>query len=89
MATDLPKELREFVDSEIRAGRYPSEEHLFADALLQLKERVEMKAWLQARLDEAVASIDRGEARPFDLEDTKRRLIERAKARGIAVDGAA
>lgn len=47
MSLKLSAELRQFIDDEIRAGRYPSEEAAVADALLRMKEQRENEAWFR------------------------------------------
>lgn len=82
MALQLSTELREFIDQEIRAGHYPSEGAAIADALLRLKEEREYHVWLKAEVRKGLHSIDRGKVSEWDLEDTKRRLVERLRAAG-------
>ena len=61
------------------AGRYSSEAEVVADALKQyLADREAMLALL----DPAIEQLDRGEGRPFDAEDTKRRGRERRQRAG-------
>jgi putative addiction module CopG family antidote len=83
----ITPELRQFVNDEVRAGHFPSEDHVVAEALLQMKERRQAEAWLRAKIDQGVASLERGEGKPFDTVDTKRRLLERLKAKGVDVTG--
>jgi putative addiction module CopG family antidote len=84
MTLNLSTELREFVEQEIRAGHYPNEGAAVAvaDALLRMKEEREHTAWLRAAVQEGIESLDRGEGKPWDVEDTKRRLLERLRAAG-------
>ena len=61
------------------AGRYSSEAEVVLDALKQYL--ADRKALLDL-LDPAIEQLERGEGRPFDAEDTKRRGRERRQRAG-------
>lgn len=82
MSLNLSAELREFVDGEIRAGRYPNEEAAVADALLRMKEHRENDLWLRAEIEKGVASLDAGKGREWNVDAVKERLAERLRAKG-------
>jgi Arc/MetJ-type ribon-helix-helix transcriptional regulator len=54
----------------VTAGRYAFEAEMVADAL---KQYLADREALLALLDPAIEQLDRGEGRPFDAKDTKRR----------------
>jgi putative addiction module CopG family antidote len=74
MNVSIPPEFEAFAREQVAAGRYSSEAEVVADALKQYL--VDREALL-ALLDPAIAQLDRGEGRPFDPKDTKRRGRER------------
>jgi putative addiction module CopG family antidote len=80
MNVPIPPEFEAFAREQVAAGRYPSEAEVVADALKQyLADRVA----LLALLDPAIEQLDRGEGRPFDAEETKRRGRERHQRAGV------
>jgi Arc/MetJ-type ribon-helix-helix transcriptional regulator len=62
--------MRSFRREQVAAGRYSSEAEVAADTL---KQYLADREALLALLDPAIAQLERGEGRPFDAEDTKRR----------------
>jgi Arc/MetJ-type ribon-helix-helix transcriptional regulator len=60
-------------------GRYSSEPDDVADAL---KQYLADREALLLLLDPAIEQLDRGEGRPFDAEETKRRGRERRRRAG-------
>ena len=79
MNVSIPPEFEAFAREQVAAGRYASEAEVVADALRQyLADREAMLALL----DPAIEQLDRGEGRPFDAEDTKRRGRERRQRAG-------
>jgi putative addiction module CopG family antidote len=79
MNVSIPPEFEAFAREQVASGRYSSEAEVVADALKQyLADREALLAWL----DPAIAQLDRGEGRPFDREDTKRRGRERRQRAG-------
>lgn len=79
MTMSLSLELRQFLDEEIRLGRYPSEQAAVADALLRLKEDRERLGWLQCELEKGVKSLDAGRVRDWDEAGAVKRLEARLR----------
>ena len=75
----IPPEFEAFAREQVAAGRYSSEAEVVADAL---KQYLADREALLAMLDPAIGQLDRGEGRPFDAEDTKRRGRERRQRAG-------
>ena len=65
----------------IRAGRFQRPEDAVAEALLLWEERELQRSQFLASLDEAEASLDRGEGIPI-TEESMRALAEDVKRRG-------
>ena len=74
MHVSIPREFEVFAREQVAGGRYGSEAEVVADALRQYLADREV---LLALLDPAIEQLERGEGRPFDAEDTKRRGRER------------
>jgi putative addiction module CopG family antidote len=79
MNVPIPSEFEAFAREQVASGRYSSEEEVVADALRQYL--ADRDASL-ALLDPAIEQLDRGEGRPFDAEETKRRGRERHRQAG-------
>lgn len=81
-AITLPADLEAWARAEVAAGRAESVEALVADALAERRAEIEH---VRAKLDEARASLARGEGMPLDEflrrgEDRVSRLRGAAKA---------
>lgn len=81
MNVSLTPELEQLVTEKVESGMYNSAGEVVREALRLLKERDEIQ---QARLEDLRRDIavgleqaDRGETRPFDPDDLKRRVRER------------
>jgi putative addiction module CopG family antidote len=80
MNVAVPPEFETFARQQVAAGRFASEAEVVADALRQyLADREQ----LLALLDPALEQLDRGEGRPFDAADTKRRGRERRRRASV------
>ena len=79
MKVSIPPEFEAFAREQVAAGRYSSEAEVVLDALKQYL--ADRKALLDL-LDPAIEQLERGEGRPFDAEDTKRRGRERRQRAG-------
>jgi putative addiction module CopG family antidote len=79
MNMSIPPEFEAFAREQAAAGRYASTADVVADAL---KQYLADRDALLALLDPAIEQLDRGEGRPFDAEDTKRRGRERRRRAG-------
>jgi putative addiction module CopG family antidote len=80
MNVSIPPEFEAFAREQVAAGRYSSEAEVVADALKQYL--ADREGLLASPLDPAIAQLDRGEGRPFDAEDTKRRGRARRQRAG-------
>ena len=79
MNVRIPPEFGAFAREQVAAGRYVSEAEVVADAL---KQYLADREALLALLDPAIEQLNRGEGRPFDPVDTKRRGRERRRRAG-------
>jgi antitoxin ParD1/3/4 len=77
MTLSLNSELQQFVDEQVRSGRFSSPDAAIAEAVRLMKAREEKLAWLRREIQVATDQIKRGEAAPWDVEETKARLRER------------
>ena len=71
MPEQFPPEINEFVQAELAAGDYRSQDELVLDALRAFRE---LKLRHQGLLDEvrkATSQAERGELRPLDTDATK------------------
>ena len=74
MNVSIPPKFEAFAREQVAAGCYSSEAEVVVDALKQYL--ADRQALLEL-LDPAIEQLERGEGRPFDAEDTKRRGRER------------
>jgi putative addiction module CopG family antidote len=75
----IPPEFEAFAREQVAAGRYSSAGEVVADAL---KQYLADREALLTLLDPAIGQLHRGEGRPFDAEDIKRRGRERRQRAG-------
>ena len=90
MNVDLTADQRAFVQRAIDSGRLQREEDAIREALALWEERERRRLELLAMLDEADASLARGEGREI-TEESMKALAEDIKRRGrlrIAAEGA-
>jgi len=80
MNVELTADQREFGQRAIESGRFTSEEEAVREALELWEERERRRLEILAMLDEANASLARGEGIPFTAESVKA-LTEEAKER--------
>ncbi len=81
MNVDLTPDQRAFVKRAIDSGRFSHEEEAVREALALWEERERKRVEILAALDEAEASLARGEGRPVTEESIKA-LAEDVKQRG-------
>ena len=62
MSATLPPDLEAFVGSELAAGKYPSKEALFCDAVRVLHDLEMRRAKLRSHVQQGTDQLDRGEA---------------------------
>ncbi len=73
----LTEPLEHYVDSQIKAGRFANLSEAMRAGIWSLMKEDERAARLRAlrsEFEEAVAQADRGEARPFSMEEFEPRL---------------
>lgn len=83
MEVHLTPDQEDFIRQGIEAGRYRTEADAVAEALLIWEERERRRAEILTAVDEAEASLDRGEGIEID-EHSARELAEDVKRRGRA-----
>lgn len=81
MNVELTPDQRAFVKRAIASGRFRNEEEAVQEALALWEVRERRREEIIAALDEAEASLARGEGRPITGESMKA-LAEEVKARG-------
>lgn len=77
MTISLNPDLDKFIAEQVRAGKFSSAEDAVAEAVRRMKEREEKLAWLRREVQVGIDQIERGEAGPWDVEETKARLHDR------------
>lgn len=80
MNVELTPDQRRFVQKAIESGRFSREEEAVAEALALWEKRERRRLEIVAMIDDADASLARGEGREFTKESTPA-LIEEAKQR--------
>jgi Arc/MetJ-type ribon-helix-helix transcriptional regulator len=83
MEVNLTPAQKAFISQAIRQGRLHGEEDAVQEALLLWEERERKRAEFLATLDDAKASIARGEGREI-TEQSVRELADEVKQRGLA-----
>ena len=81
MNVELTDDQRAFVQKAIESGRFVSEEAAVQEALALWEERERRRLEILAMLDEADASLARGEGREI-TEESMKALAEEIKQRG-------
>ncbi len=81
MNVDLTPDQRVFAQRAIESGRFAREEDAVQEALRLWEERERRRAEVLAALEEAEASLARGEGRPI-TEESMKALAEEVKQRG-------
>jgi len=83
MDVTLTPDQQFFIRQAVASGRLQREEDAVKEALSLWEERERSRAEILAAVDEAEASIARGEGRPV-TEESMRKLAEEVKQRGRA-----
>ncbi|HEX9582933.1 MAG TPA: hypothetical protein VGB36_00325 [Gammaproteobacteria bacterium] len=81
MNVELTRDQRAFVQRAIESGRFTREEEAVQEALALWEERERRRLEILAAVDEAEASLARGEGREV-TEDSMKELAEEIKERG-------
>jgi Arc/MetJ-type ribon-helix-helix transcriptional regulator len=83
MEVQFTPDQKAFIRQAIESGRLRHEEDAVKEALSLWQERKRTRAEIFAAVDEAEASLARGEGRPI-IEESMRQLAEDVKQRGRA-----
>ena len=83
MAIELTSDQRAFVRRAVETGRLASEDDAIREALALWEERERRRLEFRSTLDEAQASLARGEGRSI-TQESMRELAEQVKQRGRA-----
>jgi putative addiction module CopG family antidote len=81
MNVELTRDQRAFVQKAIESGRFSREEEAVQEALALWEQRERRRLEIIAMIDEADASLARGEGRTFTKESTPA-LVDEIKQRG-------
>ncbi len=81
MSISLPSDLQTFVDQLVATGAYSSPEAVMREAMERLRNDQARFDQLKASFDEAVAELERGEGKPLDFAEIKRKVREQSKLR--------
>jgi putative addiction module CopG family antidote len=81
MPTTLPPDVRQFVDDAIASGEYHSEDEVLVSAVRVLRELTERHEALRRDIQQAVASLDRGQGTPLQMDEIKSELASRWEKR--------
>jgi len=84
MPTTLPPDVRQFVDNAIASGEYQSEDEVLISAVRVLRELNERHEDLRRDIQQAIASLDRGEGTPLNMDEIKSELSQRWQQRRSA-----
>jgi len=84
MPTTLPPDVRQFVDNAIASGEYQSEDEVVISAVRVLRELNERHEALRRDIQQAIASLDRGEGTPLNMDEIKSELSQRWQQRRSA-----
>ena len=76
MTITLPREQQEWLEAQVKAGYYDSIEEAVASIVAEhMQLDTDDMAWAKPLVDEALASLDRGEG--MTLEEYRQRMDER------------
>jgi putative addiction module CopG family antidote len=83
MQVDLTQDQQAFIRQAVESGRLRDEDDAVREALSLWEERERRRAEILSAVDEAEASVGRGESRPI-TQESMRALAEDVKRRGRA-----
>ena len=84
MEVHLTDDQKAFIRDAVQTGRYAREEDAVQDALSLWEERERRRAEILAALDQAEASLARGEGRRITTREETAQLADDIKRRGLA-----
>jgi putative addiction module CopG family antidote len=65
----LPADVEEFLHAAVAEGMYPSEQEVVVEAVRLLRDSQGRRQRLRAEIDEALASVDRGEGIEIESDE--------------------
>ena len=82
MIVKLPQHVQAWVESQVRAGRYPDVETVVSDSLEQFIRARQEHEWLESELQKGFDDVENGRVQSFDsIETLKEAITERIHAR--------
>lgn len=82
MNISLTKHFDDFIEEQVRSGRYSNASEVIRAALRLLEDENRLSdARVQAAIDRGLAELDAGKGRPFDAERIKREGRKRLAAK--------
>jgi Arc/MetJ-type ribon-helix-helix transcriptional regulator len=80
MSLFVPADLEPLIQQLVNAGVFSSPEAVIREALVRLHDDQDHFAKLKTSFDEAIAELDRGEGKPLDFAEIKRKVRTLAAA---------
>lgn len=80
MSLFVPADLEPLIQQMVSAGVFSSPEAVIREALVRLQDDQTHFAKLKSSFDEALAELDRGEGKPLDFAEIKRKVRSLATA---------
>jgi antitoxin ParD1/3/4 len=77
MTIRLTPSIEEFIDEQVRAGKFASADEAVEAAVNQMREREEKIAWLRREIQLGVDQLERGEGAEWNIEELETRLRDK------------
>lgn len=82
MVVKLPEHVQAWVESQVRAGRYPNVETVVQESLEQFIQARQEHEWLESELQKGFDDLEAGRMHSFESEESlKQAVAERVQAR--------
>jgi len=82
MVVKLPEHVQAWVESQVRAGRYPNVETVVQESLEQFIQAWQEHEWLESELQKGFDDLEAGRMHSFEsVEFLKQAVAERVQAR--------
>lgn len=82
MVVKLPEHVQAWVESQVRAGRYPNVETVVQESLEQFIQARQEHEWLESELQKGFDDLEAGRMHSFEsVESLKQAVAERVQAR--------
>lgn len=82
MVVKLPEHVQAWVESQVRAGRYPDAETVVQDSLEQFIQARQEHEWLEGELQKGFDDLEAGRVHSFEsVESLKQAVAKRVQAR--------